>query len=67
MSNSCTLTRAGEQADQEGHEALFLALATHGRAALEGRAVSSNIAVRVLEHSALPLLIVRAKEDQDGA
>ncbi len=62
-----TLTRAGEQAGQEGHEALFLALATHGRSARERRAAGSSIAVGMLEHSALPLLIVRAKEVQDGA
>ncbi len=62
-----SLIHAGEQADQEGHEALFLALATHGRSARERWAAGGNIAVGVLEHSAFPLLMVRAKEDQDGA
>ncbi len=63
---STTLIHAGEQADQEGHEALFLALATHGRSARERWAAGGSIAVGVLEHSALPLLMVRSKEDQDG-
>ncbi len=61
------LIHAGEQADQEGHEALFLALATRGRSARERLAAGGSIAVGVLEHTALPLLIVRAKEVQDGA
>jgi nucleotide-binding universal stress UspA family protein len=64
---STTLIHAGEQADQEGHEALFLALATHGRSARERLAAGGSIAMGILEHSALPLLIVRAKEVQDGA
>ncbi len=63
---STSLIRAGEQADQEGHQALFLALATHGRSALERLAAGGIIALGVLEHTALPLLIVRAKEDQGG-
>ncbi|HVB23123.1 MAG TPA: universal stress protein [Ktedonobacteraceae bacterium] len=61
-----TLVRAGEQADQEGHEALFLALATHGRSALERLAAGGSIAVGVLEHTSLPLLIVHAREDRDS-
>jgi nucleotide-binding universal stress UspA family protein len=61
-----TLIHTGEQADQEGREAMFLALATHGRSAIERLAAGGGIAVGVLEHSALPLLIVRAKEDQGG-
>jgi len=63
---STTFIHAGEQADQEGHEALFLALATHGRSARAHWAAGGSIAVGVLEHTSLPLLIVRAKEDQDG-
>ena len=62
---STTLIHAGEQADQEGHEALFLALATRERSALE-RWTSGSIAANILEHTSLPLLIVRVKEDQDG-
>jgi nucleotide-binding universal stress UspA family protein len=56
-----SLIHAGQQADQEGHEALFLALATYGRSGW-----SSSMAVSLLEHSTLPLLIVRAREERDG-
>lgn len=55
-----SLIHAGEHADQEGHQALFLALATHGRSLLENWAAGGSVAVGVLEHSDLPLLIVRA-------
>jgi nucleotide-binding universal stress UspA family protein len=61
------LIHAGEQADQEGHQALFLALVTHGRSARERLATGGSIVVEVLEHTALPLLIVRAKKVQDDA
>ena len=64
---STSLIHAGEQADQEGHEALFLSLSTRGRAALERRAADGSIAMGILEHTTLPLLIVRTKVDQDGA
>ncbi len=60
---SATLIHAGEQVDQEGREALFLALATHGRSALARFATGGSIAADLLEHTTFPLLIVRAKED----
>lgn len=60
---STSLIHAGERVDQEGHEALLLALATHGRNLLDRRAAGGSIAMGVLEHTALPLLIVRVKED----
>jgi nucleotide-binding universal stress UspA family protein len=55
---SASLIHAGEQADQEGHEALFLARASHGRGAPARFAAGGSIAADLLEHSALPLLIV---------
>ncbi len=57
-----SLIHAGEHVDQEQREALFLALATHGRSGWSG-----SITVGLLEHSMLPLLIVRAREERDGA
>jgi nucleotide-binding universal stress UspA family protein len=62
-----TLIYAGEHAGEGRREALFLARASHGRSALEGKAADDNIAVGVLEHSALPLLTVRVTQVQDGA
>lgn len=64
---STILVRAGEQADQEGHEVLFLALVTHGRSTRERLSAGGSIAVGVLEHISLPLLIVCVRGDRDGA
>lgn len=59
-----TLIHAGEQAGAGRREALFLALATHGRGVFERWAAGGSVVVGVLEHSTFPLLIVRAKEGQ---
>ena len=49
-----------------GEQALFLALATRGRGFLERWTTGGGVTVGVLEHSTLPLLIVRVKEEQNG-
>lgn len=56
-----SLIQTFQHADQEKHEALFLALATHRH-----RRHGSSIALDLLEHGMLPLLIVHAQEDQSG-
>jgi nucleotide-binding universal stress UspA family protein len=62
-----SLLHAGKQVDQEGHEALFLALATHGRNLLENWVAGGSMAAGALEHATFPLLIVPAKAEQAGA
>ncbi len=57
-----SLIHAGQSIDTEQHEALFMALATHAHSRQSG-----SIAIGLLEHSTIPLLIVRVQEQQSDS
>lgn len=60
------LISAFEQAGQEAHGAMFLALVTREHSRREYW-MGGSLAASMLQHCALPLLIVHAKQDQGGS